>query len=233
MARKYCRLKSAFRETCDLLIFVEKDFMGKLTLILGGARSGKSIFAEQRAKELGGESVLYVATSETKDEEMQQRVEKHRSERPSAWGTLEAPRNVAQALRQAHTVPVSYREDTALRQERSAAKVILLDCVTFLVANHLLEAAGPEGDPFADPSADPFDAQIEAEVVAEVEALVAYVQETDVEMLVVSNEVGLGVVPPYELGRAYRDILGRANQILARHADEVQLLVAGIPLKVK
>jgi adenosylcobinamide kinase / adenosylcobinamide-phosphate guanylyltransferase len=63
--------------------------------------------------------------------------------------------------------------------------------------------------------------------------LVAYVQDADIEMLVVSNEVGLGVVPPYELGRAYRDILGRANQILARHADEVHLLVAGIPMKVK
>jgi adenosylcobinamide kinase/adenosylcobinamide-phosphate guanylyltransferase len=191
--------------------------MGKLTLILGGARSGKSTFAEQRAKEMGGDSVLYVATSETKDEEMQQRVEKHRSERPSAWGTLEASRNVAQALRQAG----------------SAAKVVLLDCMTFLVANHLLDAAGPQGDPFADPSADPFDARIEADVVAEVEALVDYVQESQVEMLVVSNEVGLGVVPPYELGRAYRDILGRANQILARYADEVHLLVAGIPLKVK
>ena len=191
--------------------------MGKLTLILGGARSGKSTFAEQRARELGGEHVLYVATSEAKDKEMQQRVEKHRAERPSAWGMLETPRNVAQAL----------------RQERSAAKVILLDCMTFLVANHLLDAAAPQGDPFADPSADPFDAQIEADVVAEVEALIAYVQEADVEMLVVSNEVGLGVVPPYELGRAYRDILGRANQILARHADEVYLLVAGIPLKVK
>lgn len=199
--------------------------MGKLMLILGGARSGKSTFAEQRAKELGGESVLYVATSETKDEEMQQRVEVHRSERPPAWGTVEAPRNVAQALRQA--------QDTALRRERSAARVILLDCMTFLVANHLMDAAAPEGDPFDDPSADPFDAQIEADVVAEVEALVAYVAETDVEMLVVSNEVGLGVVPPYELGRAYRDILGRANQILARHADEVLLLVAGIPMRVK
>jgi adenosylcobinamide kinase/adenosylcobinamide-phosphate guanylyltransferase len=109
----------------------------------------------------------------------------------------------------------------------------LLDCITFLVANHLLEAAGPEGDPFDSPSSDPFDIQIEADVVAEVEALVAYVQETEVEMLVVSNEVGLGVVPPYELGRAYRDILGRANQILARHADEVQLLVVGIPMRVK
>jgi adenosylcobinamide kinase/adenosylcobinamide-phosphate guanylyltransferase len=191
--------------------------MGKMTLILGGARSGKSTFAEQRAKELGGDSVLYVATSETKDEEMHQRVEKHRAERPSAWGTLEASRNVAQAL----------------RQERSVTKVVLLDCMTFLVANHLMDAAGPQDNPFDDPSADPFDAHIEAEVVAEVEALVAYVQETDVEMLVVSNEVGLGVVPSYELGRAYRDILGRANQILARHANEVQLLVAGIPMRVK
>ena len=191
--------------------------MGKLTLILGGARSGKSTFAENRAKELGGESVLYVATSETKDEEMQKRVAKHRTERPPNWETVEAPRNVAQAI----------------RQVRSDAGIVLLDCMTFMVANHLMDAAAPEEDPFDKPSADPFDAEIEADVVAEVEALVVYVQESDVELLVVSNEVGLGVVPPYELGRAYRDILGRANQILARHADEVQLLVAGIPMKVK
>jgi len=191
--------------------------MGKMTLILGGARSGKSTFAEMRAKELGGDSVLYVATSETKDDEMVERVKKHRSERPSAWGIVEAPRNVAQEI----------------REGRSEEKIILLDCMTFLVANHLMDAAAPEDDPFDDPSSDPFDAKIEAEVVAEVEALVKYVQEADVKLLVVSNEVGLGVVPPYELGRAYRDILGRANQILARHADEVQLLVAGIPMKVK
>jgi len=191
--------------------------MGKLTLLLGGARSGKSSYAEKRAKELGGNNVLYVATSETKDEEMVERVIKHRSERSSAWVTVEAPRNVGQSI----------------RQERSAEKVILLDCMTFLVANYLMEAAAPEDDPFDDPSSDPFDAQIEAEVVADVEDLIAFVKETDVEMLVVSNEVGLGVVPPYELGRAYRDILGRANQILARHADEVLLFVAGIPMKVK
>ena len=154
--------------------------MGKLTLILGGARSGKSTFAEKRAKELGGDSVLNVATSETKDEEMVERVIKHRSERPSAWVTVEAPRNVAQAI----------------RRERSAEKVILVDCMTFLVANHLMDAAGPEDDPFDDPSADPFDAQIEADVVAEVEALVAYVQDADIEMLVVSNEVSLGAGAP-------------------------------------
>jgi len=191
--------------------------MGRLTLILGGARSGKSTLAEKMARELGGDSVLYVATSESKDDEMRRRVTKHRAERPPAWGTLEASRNVAQAL----------------RQERSAARVVLLDCMTFLVANHLMDAAAPKDDPFDDPSADPFDVRIEADVVAEVDALVAYVRESEVEMLVVSNEVGLGVVPPYELGRAYRDILGRANQIVARHADEVQLLVAGIPMKVK
>jgi adenosylcobinamide kinase/adenosylcobinamide-phosphate guanylyltransferase len=148
---------------------------------------------------------------------MEERVKKHRFERPTAWKTLETPRNVAQAVRQAGI----------------DAKVILLDCMTFLVANHLIEAAAPQDDPFDDPSADPFDAEIEADVVAEVEAIVRYVSETDVELLVVSNEVGLGVVPPYELGRAYRDILGRANQILAGNADEVLLLVAGIPMKVK
>src|SRR5215208_109091 len=123
-----------------------EDHMGRLTLILGGARSGKSSFAEQQAKELGGDSVLYVATSEAKDDEMQQRVTKHRAGRPSAWGTLEASRNVAQAL----------------RQEGSGARVILLDCMTFLVANHLMDVAAPKDDPFDDPSADPFDPQIEA-----------------------------------------------------------------------
>ncbi len=190
--------------------------MGKLTLILGGARSGKSAYAEKRAKELGGDHVLYLATSRVEDDAMQDGVEKHQADRPSAWDTLEAPRNVAQAL----------------GQERPA-NVILLDCVTFLVANHLMDAAMPEDDPFDDPSADPFDKKIEAAIVAEVESLIEYVRENDVELLAVSNEVGLGLVPPYELGRAYRDILGRANQILARHADEVLLFVAGLPMKVK
>jgi adenosylcobinamide kinase/adenosylcobinamide-phosphate guanylyltransferase len=191
--------------------------MGKLILVLGGARSGKSTYAEKRAVEAGGENVLYLATSESKDEEMGHRIAKHRAERPSAWKTLEAPRDVVRLL----------------NLEPEKRKVILLDCMTFLVANHLLAAAGPGSDPFGDPSGDPFDVQIEASVVAEVEGLIAYVRSTDVEMLVVSNEVGLGLVPPYELGRAYRDILGRANQILANHADEVLLLVAGIPMVVK
>ena len=191
--------------------------MGKLILILGGARSGKSRYAEQRARESGGENVLYVATSEMKDEEMRRRVEKHRSMRPPGWTTLEAPLKIL----------------SALHEMKWTERVVLLDCVTFLVSNYLLQAAGPEDDPFNSPSADPFDAKIEAEVVAEVEGLISYMDEQDVEMLVVSNEVGLGIVPPYELGRAYRDVLGRVNQILARHADEVLYLVAGLPMRLK
>ena len=191
--------------------------MGKLTLLLGGARSGKSSFAEKRAKELGGDNVLYVATSEVIDEEMRLRAEKHQAARPDAWATVEAPRKVAQAI----------------RQGRNGQRVILLDCITVLVANLLIYAAGPEDDPFDDPSTDPFDKKIETEVLAEVEALADLIHKSDLEALIVSNEVGMGVVPPYELGRAYRDVLGRANQALARHADEVYFFVAGLPMQIK
>jgi adenosylcobinamide kinase/adenosylcobinamide-phosphate guanylyltransferase len=191
--------------------------MGKLILVLGGARSGKSTYADQRAREIGGERVLYVATAEPGDEEMRQRIERHRQNRPLGWRTLEAPRDVG----------------AAIRREIGAARVALVDCLTVLAANHLVSASGPFDQPFDDPTEDPFDASIEAAVVKEVAALAACAQEVPADLIVVSNEVGMGVVPPYDLGRAYRDLLGRANQEMARHADEVILLVAGIPLQVK
>ena len=191
--------------------------MGKLILLLGGARSGKSTFAEQKAREWGGDSVLYVATSESKDDEMRQRVIKHRAARPSAWITLEAPRAVARAIGAAH----------------SDAAVILIDCITFLVSNYLMAASEPAEDPFGPPSSDPFDEAIENAVRADVNALADYAHTHEVSMLIVSNEVGMGLVPAYDLGRAYRDLLGRANQDLARQADEVYLLVAGLPWKLK
>ena len=191
--------------------------MGKLTLVLGGARSGKSTFAEQRALEIGGGHVLYVATAEAKDDEMRQRAGKHRRKRPVAWQTLEAPQDVG----------------AAIRQSSPDARAILIDCLTVLVANRLVAATGKYEDPFDDPEHDPFDPAIEAEIVREVEAIAACARDLPAEVIVVSNEVGMGVVPPYELGRAYRDALGRANQVMARHADEVYLLVAGIPITVK
>jgi len=191
--------------------------MGKLILVLGGARSGKSTFAEQLAAEIGGDQVLYVATAEAGDDEMRDRVKAHRMSRPSAWPTLEASLNLGRAI----------------RESAGDMQAILVDCWTMLIANRLLAASGPVGDPFGDPSADPFDADIEAEILEEGEGLAACARAIQAQVIVVSNEVGMGLVPPYELGRAYRDLLGRANQQLARHADEVYLLVAGISMRIK
>ena len=191
--------------------------MGKLILLLGGARSGKSSFAEEKAREWGADNVLYVATSEAKDDEMRLRVRKHQAGRPATWTTLEAPRDVARAI----------------RESKTQADVILVDCITFLVSNYLMAASEPTDNPFGLPSSDPFDEAIETVIRADINALAEYAHEHDLSMLVVSNEVGLGLVPAYDLGRAYRDLLGRANQDLARQADEVYLLVAGLPMRLK
>lgn len=179
---------------------------GTLTLILGGARSGKSDFAQQMAEE--GDEVLFVATAEAGDEEMRQRIEKHQQERPANWHTLEAPRDAGQAL-------------LAYAQEHEP-DTILLDCMTVLTSNLLMAF---EEDPFAD--------EAQARLMREVEAVIACADQVSTRLLVVSNEVGLGLVPPYPLGRAYRDLLGRANQRLAAAADEVYFLVAGVPMKIR
>jgi adenosylcobinamide kinase/adenosylcobinamide-phosphate guanylyltransferase len=195
--------------------------MGKLILVLGGARSGKSTFAEKLARELAGspgkDRVLYVATADAEDEEMRERVKNHQASRPSTWRTLEVSRGLGPAL----------------RESAQEVDVVLIDCWTMLIANCMLAAAGPEDDPFDAPSADPFDAAIETQILAEGEALVACAEEIDAQLIVVSNEVGMGVVPPYELGRAYRDLLGRANQQLARRAGDVYFMIAGLPMCIK
>lgn len=178
--------------------------MGQLILILGGARSGKSAYAERLAHERGG-AVLFVATATAGDDEMAQRIAAHRADRPAAWPTLEAPTGVAAAVAAAD----------------SPASTILLDCVTLLVSNLLLEyeAAG--------------EAAIGRAIDAEIGPLLAEIEATAATWIVVSNEVGMGLVPPYPLGRAYRDLLGRVNARLAARADRAYLLVAGLPLDLK
>jgi adenosylcobinamide kinase/adenosylcobinamide-phosphate guanylyltransferase len=180
--------------------------MGKrLTLILGGARSGKSAFAQRLATERG-RTVLYVATAEAGDEEMAGRIAVHRAQRPALWQTLEATRGVG----------------IAIRAEPRRADVILVDCLTLLASNVI------------SPLPEPVTAEVvETALNAEVEALLAAYAEGDAEWIVVSNEVGLGLVPPYPLGRVYRDALGRANQQLAAMADEVIFMMAGLPLRLK
>lgn len=180
---------------------------GKLTLILGGARSGKSSFAEARAAQVEGK-VLYVATAQAFDEEMEARIQAHQANRPANWTTVEAPNKVAGAV----------------ADQIEGVTAVLLDCVTLLAMN----AYGMEVE--EDLSAQ---AAAEATLMDEVEALIALHARHQADWLIVSNEVGLGLVPPYPLGRAYRDALGRANQRLAQAADEVIFMVAGLPLWVK
>ena len=170
----------------------------QMTLILGGARSGKSTYALRLAAASGAE-VLFLATAEARDDEMSTKIERHRAERPAHWRTLEAPHAPAAALASA-----------------PAAPVVLLDCVTLWVSNLLL--------------AD--DASWDA-AVAELDALLAWHRESASDLIVVSNEVGLGLVPADPLSRRYREWLGWFNQRLATAADRVFLLVAGIPVDVK
>lgn len=182
--------------------------MGRLTFILGGARSGKSTYAERLARQQSG-NVLYIATAQALDEEMAARIRQHRSQRPPTWQTLEAPSNVAAALR---NLP-GPQPDLAL-----------LDCLTLLVSNLMLQACPADGESQAQAA--------EALVRAEIESLLAVIQSSPPDWIVVSNEVGMGLVPPYPLGRIYRDLLGWANQKMAASADEVLLMVAGLPWKL-
>jgi adenosylcobinamide kinase/adenosylcobinamide-phosphate guanylyltransferase len=176
-----------------------------LTLILGGARSGKSRYAERVAPQLG-QRVLYVATAQPGDEDMVARIAAHRAVRPADWTTLEAGTAVGGAIKSLKT----------------AYDVVLLDCITLLAANVVGRLA------------EPVDAvTAEAALNIEIDGLLDAYAARPASWLVISNEVGLGVVPPYPLGRVYRDALGRANQRLADAADNVLLMVAGLPMVVK
>ncbi len=180
-----------------------------MILILGGARSGKSTYAEKLAAETSPAGrVLYVATAQAWDDEMRARITKHKEDRPSGWRTVEAPIAVGQAIAPA----------------AADAEVVLLDCLTLLTSNVVL--ALPEGA-----TADAVRA--EAAALAEVNEILRAYRAGNATWIVVSNEVGLGLVPPYPLGRLYRDALGRANQRLAAEADTVLFMVAGIPMRVK
>lgn len=186
-----------------------------VVLVLGGARSGKSDYAQRLAGRLA-ERVLYVATATAGDAEMAARIARHQAERPAAWDTVEAPREVAAAAREA----------------LDGHGAVLLDCLTMLASNVLLaeEAGASPPNPEAADERRPF---AEARLLADLDALCDLCAERGAALVVVSNEVGMGVVPEYPLGRTYRDMLGRANQHLARRAERVLFLVAGIPVDVR
>ncbi len=214
----------------------DQSGQGRLILVTGGARSGKSTYAERLAARLAeprGGRVTYIATSEAHDEEMEQRVSAHQTSRPETWTTVECPIEAPAALRAA--------AGAGPARSPGAPPVVLLDCVTLWVTN-LLFSGGAFGG--SEPPEDgynydkdllpPAEERAAAErVTAAVTDLLAAVAETGVTLVAVTNEVGLGVVPEYPLARLYRDQLGWANQRLARDADGLYLLVSGYALDVK
>ena len=170
-------------------------------LILGGARSGKSRFAQELAAKLG-DKVLFVATGAPLDDEMQARIDDHKKTRPQHWQTLEISKDIGRKL-----------------AKTRGFEVVLVDCLTLLVANLL-------GDETEYRKAEKL-------VLAEIKGIISAMDRLDATFIFVSNEVGMGLVPDNKLGRVYRDLLGKANQLLAQHADEVYFMVAGIPVNVK
>ena len=174
----------------------------KLIFILGGARSGKSRFAQELAGKLSNK-VLFIATGEPRDEEMRARIDEHKKARPPSWRTLEIPTNVGEQL----------------ELKIGDAEVVIIDCLTLLVANRLGEELDYQ--------------KAEKPVLAEIDRLIASLDKLDASFIIISNEVGMGLVPETKLGRIYRDLLGKAHQLVAQCADEVYFMIAGIPVKIK
>ncbi len=177
--------------------------MANNILITGGARSGKSRFAEELAVGFG-KSLCYLATAQALDEEMSERIGRHRNRRGSLWETIEEPLMVPQTLARIDGI----------------YNAILIDCITLWLTNLLL-------------SFDEDDTSTEGQVLGHVHRLASTLRGMSTPVLLVTNEVGLGIVPDNGLARLYRDISGQANQILAATCDNVYVAISGIPLKLK
>ena len=178
------------------------DLKNKIILITGGARSGKSDYAQHLAADKG-RKVLFCATAEPLDDEMKARIEAHKKSRPRKWDTLEISRSIG----------------ASLEKSASGYDTVIIDCITLLVANCMADAGAST--------------QHDQLVSDEITGLVDVLAKRRASYILVTNEAGSGLVPDNKLGRAYRDALGRANQLLAKCADEVYMMVAGLPVKIK
>ncbi|MBI1929086.1 bifunctional adenosylcobinamide kinase/adenosylcobinamide-phosphate guanylyltransferase [Candidatus Poribacteria bacterium] len=181
-----------------------------LIFITGGARSGKSRYAVELARkaQMGGGKVAFIATAQAGDDEMAKRIRRHQEERPSEWTTIEEPINVADALRRAvdrgHTL-------------------ILIDCLTLLISNLT----------FRPPHESTIPEAREKEILEVVRQIAETANVIEAQVIVISNELGMGIVPDNPLSRRFRDVAGKANQIMAQAAETVYFCVSGIPLLIK
>ncbi|MHB0866481.1 MAG: bifunctional adenosylcobinamide kinase/adenosylcobinamide-phosphate guanylyltransferase [Thermoleophilia bacterium] len=179
-----------------------------MIFVTGGARSGKSGFAEKLTREraaANGGRVTYIATARAGDEEMRARIAEHQERRPADWETVEADADLTAAVSEA----------------LDSGGAVLVDCLTVYIANLLMTQGLGAGE------------RVQRRVDREMEQLAALCAGANGRVVLVSNEVGMGIVPDNALARAFRDIAGRANQKLAAAADEVYLCVSGIPMQVK
>lgn len=205
--------------------------MTGLTLVLGGIRSGKSAFAEQLAAATGPR-VLYVATAEPSDAEMEQRIRRHRARRPASWGLLEAPHNLVDGVLSSSDRSSSDRS-SSVGSSSNLWDAILVDSISGWLSNLLIEKLPAGGEPAAEHPSGDLTKSIEAEAGAAVASLLAWQRRTSTALILVSDEVGLGLVSAYPAGRLYQDLLGMTNQALAAAADCVYFIAAGIPLALK
>ncbi len=186
--------------------------MGKIILITGGSRSGKSTYSEELAKSFGNK-VLYIATAVAFDEEMEDRIKKHRESRPKNWITIENYKNVAGVI----------------NKNGHKFDCILLDCITVMLTNLLLE--------YFDYSLDLLTIEdynkAEKHLIENVYNILDAADNINTNIIIVTNEVGWGIVPENQVSRAFRDICGRINQILGKRASVAYLTVCGIPLKIR
>lgn len=173
--------------------------MKEIIFVIGGCRSGKSSHALHAAEEMPGNRKIYIATCMPQDEEMKQRVAKHRQERSKNWVTIEEPLQLA----------------SAISQNGPEADVLLVDCLTLWVSNLLMETDD------------------ERQIEKRIAELIAALERATGPIVLVSNEIGTGIVPQNKLARQYRDIIGLANQAVAKTAGRVIWMVAGIPVTIK
>lgn len=184
----------------------------KIILITGGARSGKSSFAEKLIADLS-EKIAYIATAVPFDEGMKDRIKKHRESRPNYWTTYEIYKDV-----------YKYIDDISEKHD-----AVLLDCVTILVTNLMFENHDIDWDKVGWEKID----EIERKIKEQIELLIKALRDAKMTCVIVTNELGMGIVPENRLSRIFRDIAGRINQYVASKSDEVYLAVSGIPVKIK
>lgn len=187
-----------------------------MILITGGARSGKSCFGESLL--LNKKKVLYIATAIAFDEEMSERIKKHKSQRNNDWDTLETYKALGDKV-------------ICLNQKYDG---IILDCITVMITNLLMQAT-PN---FTPEEYLKLDYRIEeTKILYEMKNLTAAFNELETKnntkIVIITNEIGSGIVPENKLSREFRDIAGRINQYLAKEASEVYVVISGIPVKIK